>query len=101
MVTYGEMMLGYADVRGLKRILIPVPFLTPKLSAYWVHWVTPVSAEIAHALVEGLRNEALVTDPSAAEIFPGISPGNYQFAVKTALEKLAASELMKNAELAI
>jgi uncharacterized protein YbjT (DUF2867 family) len=90
-VTYGEMMLGYAAVRGLKRVMLPVPFLTPKLSAYWVHWVTPVSAEIAHALVQGLRNEALVTDPSAADIFPGIFPVDYKSAVKTALEKLAVS----------
>lgn len=92
-VTYGDMMLGYADVRGLKRILAPVPLLTPKLSAYWVHWVTPVSADIAHALVEGLRNEALVTDSSAEEIFPGIIPGDYLTAVNTALDKLAASEV--------
>lgn len=92
-ITYGEMMLGYAAGRGLKRILVPVPFLTPKLSAYWVHWVTPVSAEIAHALVEGLRNEALVTDPSAAEIFPAIDPVNYETAVQIALEKLTASEV--------
>ncbi len=92
-VTYGEMMLGYAGVRGLKRILIPVPFLTPKLSAYWVHWVTPVSADIAHALVEGLRNEALVTDHSANGIFPGITPTDYHSAVQTALDKLAASEV--------
>jgi len=77
----------------LKRNLAPVPFLTPKLSAYWVHWVTPVSAEIAHALVEGLRNEALVTDQSAQDIFPDIIPTDYQMAVKTALEKLAASEV--------
>jgi uncharacterized protein YbjT (DUF2867 family) len=92
-ITYGEMMLGYAEVRGLKRILIPVPFLTPKLSAYWVHWVTPVSAEIAHALVEGLRNEALVTDRSAEEIFPDITPTDYRMAVQVALAKLAASEV--------
>jgi uncharacterized protein YbjT (DUF2867 family) len=92
-VTYGEMMLGYASVRGLKRILLPVPLLTPKLSAYWVHWVTPVSAEIAHALVEGLRNEALVTDHSADSVFPLIKPVDYDTAVQTALEKLAVSEV--------
>ena len=92
-VTYGEMMLGYASVRGLKRILLPVPLLTPKLSAYWVHWVTPVSAEIAHALVEGLRNEALVTDHSADIVFPHIDPVDYDTAVQTALEKLAVSEV--------
>ncbi len=92
-ITYGKMMLGYAEGRGLKRILVPVPFLTPKLSAYWVHWVTPVSAEIAHALVEGLRNEVLVTDTSADKIFPQIDPVDYQTAVQIALEKLAASEV--------
>ncbi len=92
-ITYGKMMIGYAEVRGLKRVLVPVPFLTPKLSAYWVHWVTPVSAEIAHALVEGLRNEALVTDPIAKEIFPDIKPVDYETAVQIALEKLAASEV--------
>jgi len=92
-ITYGDMMLGYADVRRLKRILAPVPFLTPKLSAYWVHWVTPVSAEIAQALVQGLRNEALVLNPSAGRIFPAIKPADYQSAVKTALEKLAVSEV--------
>jgi len=58
-----------------------------------VHWGTPVSAEIAQALVQGLRNEALVADPSAAEIFPAIKPADYQWAVKTALEKLAVSEV--------
>ena len=49
--TYGSMMLGYAGARGLKRVLIPVPVLTPKLSAYWVHWMTPISANIAHPLI--------------------------------------------------
>ena len=41
--TYGQMMLGYAQVRGLRRCLVPVPVLTPRLSSYWVHWMTPDS----------------------------------------------------------
>ncbi|TFG47719.1 MAG: SDR family oxidoreductase [Anaerolineales bacterium] len=92
-LTYGDMMLGYAQVRGLKRRMLPVPLLTPKLSAYWVHWMTPVSAEIAHALVQGLRNEAIVKVNTAEEIFPGIKPMDYLSAVKLALEKLDAGEV--------
>ena len=55
-LTYGTMMLVYARVRGLRRWLLPVPVLTPRLSAYWVHWVTPIPAAIAQPLIEGLRN---------------------------------------------
>ena len=87
-LTYGEMMMGYAAVRNLSRSMIPVPLLTPKLSAYWVHWMTPVPAEIAHALVEGLRNEAIVNNNLAEEIFPEITPLDYVTTVKTALEGL-------------
>ena len=92
-VTYGEMMMGYAKTRGLSRKMIPVPLLTPKLSAYWVHWMTPVSAEIAHALVEGLRNEAIVNNPSARQLFPNILPLDYNSAVKAALAGLNAGEV--------
>jgi uncharacterized protein YbjT (DUF2867 family) len=92
-ITYGDMMLGYAESRGLKRSLIPVPFLTPKLSAYWVHWMTPVPAAIAHALVEGLRNEAIVTDDSAKLIFPEITPLNYLSAVESGLASLSAGDV--------
>ncbi|MFN2227702.1 MAG: NAD(P)H-binding protein, partial [Anaerolineae bacterium] len=49
-VTYGDMMKGYARVRGLRRLLIPVPVLTPRLSAHWVHWMTPVHANIIYPL---------------------------------------------------
>ncbi len=48
-ITYGSMMTGYAEVRGLKRWLIPVPVLTPRLSSYWVHWVTPIPARHSRA----------------------------------------------------
>ena len=79
--TYGDMMRGYAEVRGLKRVLIPVPVLTPRLSSYWVHWMTPVSASITRPLVEGLRNEVIVRDQTAREIFPEISPLDYKTSV--------------------
>ncbi len=87
-LTYGEMMMGYAAQRGLRRWLVPVPFLTPRLSSYWVHLVTPIPAEIARPLIDGLRNEVIVRDPRARTMFPGIVPVPYADAVRRALVKL-------------
>lgn len=87
-LTYGEMMIGYAQVRSLKRHLIPVPVLTPRLSSYWVHWVTPLHANIAKPLIDGLRNEVIVRDNSARDLFPKIHPLDYRSAVERALGEL-------------
>ncbi|MBM3750105.1 MAG: SDR family oxidoreductase [Acidimicrobiia bacterium] len=87
-LTYGDMMLGYARVRGLRRWLVPVPVLTPRLSSYWVHWVTPIPAEIAVPLIEGLRNEVVVRDDAARRLFPGVHPLDYRTAVAQALGEL-------------
>lgn len=87
-ITYGEMLTFYAQVRGLHRWLIPVPLLTPKLSSYWVHFVTPIPAVIARPLIEGLKNEVIVRDHRARELFPSITPMDYRSAVKLALDKL-------------
>jgi uncharacterized protein YbjT (DUF2867 family) len=91
--TYGDMMKGYAAVRGLKRFLISVPVLSPRLSSYWVHWMTPVPASITRPLVEGLRNEVIVRDNVAQQIFPEISPVDYTTAVKRALDSLEAGQV--------
>lgn len=90
-ITYGEMMMVYAESRGLKRWLLPVPVLTPRLSSLWVNLVTPIPAAIARPLVEGLRNENVVTDQSARELFPQIIPAGYRTSVERALDQLKAS----------
>lgn len=92
-MTYGDMMKGYARVRGLRRLLIPVPVLTPQLSAHWVHWMTPVHAGIVYPLIEGLRNEVIVRDDTAKTLFPEIEPVDYDTAVRRALDKLNAGEV--------
>jgi hypothetical protein len=89
-ITYGEMLTTYAEVRGLRRFLVPVPVLTPKLSSYWVHFVTPIPANIARPLVDGLRNEIVVRDNKAGRLFPSILPLDYETSVRLALEKLDA-----------
>ena len=83
--TYRGLLLGYARARGLRRLLIPVPVLTPRLSSYWVHWMTPIPASIAVPLVEGLRNDVVVTDNLARSLFPGIVPVDWTTAIQRAL----------------
>ena len=92
-VTYGDMMKIYAAVRGLKRWLISVPVLTPRLSSYWVNIVTPIPAVIARPLIEGLRNENVVHDASAAALFPDIHPVGYRIAVERALARLEVRDI--------
>jgi uncharacterized protein YbjT (DUF2867 family) len=83
-VCYGEIMAEYARQRGLRRILIPVPVLTPYLSSLWLGLVTPVYARIGRKLVEGLRNPTVVEDPSALEAF-AIRPRGLREAISRAI----------------
>lgn len=92
-VSYGDMMKGYARARGLRRWLIPVPVLTPHLSAHWVNWMTPVNAGIVYPLIEGLRNEVVVRDDAARDIFPDIMPISYDAALHMALANLEAGQV--------
>ena len=93
-VTYGEMMTIYASVRGLRRWMVPVPVLTPRLSSYWVNIVTPIPAAIARPLIEGLRNESIVVVSGAAGIFEQIRPVGYREAVERTLAQLQASNVV-------
>lgn len=87
-LTYGDLLRGYAKARGLKRWLVSVPVLTPRLSSYWVHLVTPVPATIARPLIQGLRNDVIVRDDTARRLFPQIKPMDYATAVRLALANL-------------
>ncbi len=83
-LSYGDMMLGYARMRGLRRLMIPVPVLTPRLSSYWVSLVSPVPASIARPLIEGLRNEVVVRDPEPARRL-GVDPWAYADTLRLAI----------------
>lgn len=85
-LSYRELMLGYARARGLKRQMLIVPYFTPRLSSYWVHLVTPISAGIARPLIDGLHNEVIVHDDAARRDF-SIDPIGYDLAVARALDR--------------
>lgn len=92
-LTYRDMMQDYADQRGLSRLMIPIPLLTPHLSSYWVHLVTPVSSNIARPLIEGLKNEVIADTSLAHHLFPDIHPTTYATALRRALDELSAHKV--------
>jgi len=92
-LSYGEMVEIYAEVRGLRRYLIPIPVLMPKVFSYLMHWTSPVPGSIAKALFEGLRNEVVVKDPLAKTLFPDVHPVDYKTAVERALEDLETKQV--------
>jgi uncharacterized protein YbjT (DUF2867 family) len=83
-VSYGDIMREYAAQRGLRRLMIPVPLLTPKLSSLWLGLVTPIYARVGRQLVDSLRNPTAVRDPSALEAF-AIRPRGLTEAIARAL----------------
>jgi uncharacterized protein YbjT (DUF2867 family) len=85
-LSYAEMMQTYARLRDMRRLMIPVPVLTPRLSSYWCNLVTPVPAAIARPLIEGLRNEVVVRDPEPARAFD-VEPSSYETAVQRAIDR--------------
>lgn len=90
-LSYQDMMLRYAAIRGLARRLIVVPFFTPRLSSAWVHLVTPVPASIARPLIDGLRNPVVVRGDAARRAFPDIVPIGYDEAVRRALDRYSSA----------
>lgn len=83
-VSYRQMMVLYAQVRGLHRFIFTVPVLTPRLSAYWINLMTPVPAGIVFPLVEGLKNEVICRDNRIRDLIP-IDLISMQEAICTAL----------------
>jgi hypothetical protein len=92
-VTYADMMMTYARIRNLRRMIIRVPVLTPRLSSYWVHWITPVSSSAVIPLIEGLRSELLVRDQLARSLFPDIEPIGFETALREALKRTEHGEI--------
>jgi uncharacterized protein YbjT (DUF2867 family) len=84
-MAYGDMLDRMAIAMGVRpRPKLPVPFITPWLSALWLGLVTPVDTNVARPLVEGLTTETIVTDPSGAQPF-GISTMSFDEALQRAL----------------
>ncbi len=85
--SYKELLLKFAEIRGFKRWIINVPVLTPRLSSYWLYFITSVSFPLARSLVESLKNNAICKENAIQKIFPK-TLFNFEAAVKRAFASL-------------
>lgn len=92
-LTYADMLLEYAKIRGLKRYLIPTPVYAQYLSAYWVHLVTPVSFNAVMPLIEGLHADSVVNNDLARRLFPQVELLNFETAVRYAIRKIEIGDI--------
>ncbi len=94
-LTYKEMMEQYAEVRGLKLWIIEVPFLSPKLSSYWLYFVTSTSYRLAQNLVDSMSVEVITKDTRLKEIL-NIELIPYKEAIEMAFFKIEQNEVVSS-----
>lgn len=83
-VSYGGLMREYARQRGLRRLILSVPLLTPRLSSLWLGLVTPLYVRVGRRLIDSIRHPTVVEDQSALNVF-GIRPCGFREAIASAL----------------
>ncbi|HQZ24713.1 MAG TPA: SDR family oxidoreductase [Flavobacterium sp.] len=86
-LTYKEMLLGFAKAKKLKRWIYTVPIMTPKLSSYWLYFVTSTSYKLASALVSSMKVEVVCRDNKINDLL-GVKPMTYEQALSRALIKV-------------
>ncbi len=94
-LTYKEMLLEFGRMRNLKRFILTIPVMTPKLSSYWLYFVTSTSYKLAVALVNSMKIEVICRNHDINEIL-GIQPMNYREALKGAFSKIENNEVISS-----
>ena len=94
-LTYKDMMLQFAEVRGLRRWIIKVPVLTPNLSSLWLFFVTSTSFNLARSLVESMNIEVTVKNKGIEEIVP-VDLISYKDSIRLAFDKIKQNEVISS-----
>jgi len=94
-LTYNEMLMGFAKVRGLRRFIITVPVLTPKLSSLWLLLVTSTTFSLARSLVSSMKNEVICQDNRILDIVP-IRRLDYTEALQLAFDKISQKSVVSS-----
>ena len=94
-MTYRQILLGFAQVRNLKRAIITIPIMTPKLSSYWLYFVTSTSFKLASALVSSMKVEVVCRDLKLLEIL-NVEPINYHEALKRTLSEIVENRIVSS-----
>ena len=92
-LNYKQMLQTFARVRGLKRRIIVVPVMTPKLSSYWLFFITSTSYSLAQNLVDSMKVEVIVRENELKDLL-GIKPLSYEDAIKEAFEKIELNNVL-------
>jgi uncharacterized protein YbjT (DUF2867 family) len=91
-MTYKQMLLRFAKVRGLTRWIGIVPVMTPKLSSYWLYFITSTSYSLAQNLVDSMKVEVVCKENNLKELL-GVSPINYEDAIREAFKKIELNQV--------
>ena len=94
-LNYKEMLLQFAEVRGLKRFIGIVPVMTPRLSSYWLFFVTSTSYKLATSLVESMKIEVIARDSEINEII-GVNPLSYKESIKKAFDRIQQNAIISS-----
>ncbi|HEX8546810.1 MAG TPA: SDR family oxidoreductase [Cytophagaceae bacterium] len=94
-LTYKEMLLNFAKIRGLKRTIIVVPVMTPKLSSYWLYFVTSTSYSLAKNLVSSMKVEVICRPNNLASEL-GIELMDYETSIKLAFDKIGQNQVLSS-----
>ncbi len=94
-LTYKEMLLQFAKIRKLKRYIITVPLMTPKLSSYWLYFVTSTSYKLASSLVASMGVQ-IIGKPSNINSILNVNPMTYKEAVKLAFKKIEQNSIVSS-----
>lgn len=92
-LTFKRMIEVFAAARGLKRMIIPVPVLSPRLAGHWVGLVTPVPNTLAVPLLEGIIHPVVADTARAQALFPEVVPISYERAVELALGRVRSGDV--------
>jgi uncharacterized protein YbjT (DUF2867 family) len=94
-LTYKEMLLKFAQVRGLKRIIRTVPVMTPKLSSYWLYFITSTSYKLAISLVDSMKIEVIAKDDEIKNLLH-IKPLSYKECIQRAFDKIEQNVIVSS-----
>lgn len=94
-LTYKEMLLRFAEVRGLKRYILTLPLLSPRISSLWLYFVTSTSIHLARNLVDSMKYDVVMTDHSIDDVMP-YEPMKYKKAVELAFLKVSQNEVLSS-----
>lgn len=94
-LSYKEMLLDFAAVRGFKRSIYTVPVMTPKLSSYWLYFITSTSYKLAVSLVDSMKVEVIAENQEINELL-GIKPLSYRECIRRAFKKIAQNEIVSS-----